>query len=166
MSARTTPARLVTALNDVFSRVDVLAERHGLEKIKTIGDAYMVAGVPKPRPDHAVALARFALELVEVVDDVHLDGGASPQMRVGMHSGPVAAGVIGKRKLACDLWGDTVNTAARMESHGVPGRVQVTGEVKERLGRSFLLEPRVRMVVKGKGEMQTWLLVGERTSDP
>jgi adenylate cyclase len=161
LSAAVTPQQLVAMLNDVFTRIDGLAHEYGLEKIKTIGDAYMVAaGVPRPRPDHASALAGFALELVGVLDALEGRDGVRLQMRIGMHSGPLVAGVIGKSKFAYDLWGDTVNTAARMESHGVPGRIQITEAVRQRLGPTFALEERGVIDVKGKGEMRTWFLTG------
>jgi len=160
LSASMSPADLVVLLNDVFSRIDAVVDRHGLEKIKTIGDAYMVAsGLPKPRGDHAQVLAEFALDVLQVLEGVQAGNGAGLQMRIGMHSGAVVAGVIGKRKFAYDLWGDTVNTAARMESHGVPGRIQISRATFERLGGAFELEARGSVDVKGKGPMETWFLV-------
>jgi adenylate cyclase len=161
LSSRLPPAQLVELLNRVFSELDDLTERRGLEKIKTIGDAYMVAaGLPEPRPDHAHALVRFALDMLEVVERVSRDTGHPLSIRIGIHTGPVVAGVIGKRKFIYDLWGDTVNVASRMESHGVAGGVHVTAEVARRVGDAFeLSEPRT-ITVKGKGEMVTHLVLG------
>jgi len=163
LSSRVTPAELVRMLNDVFSRIDDLVHRYGLEKIKTIGDAYMVAsGLPEPRADHVQVLADFALDMVDVLAELEARSGATLQMRIGIHTGPVVAGVIGKRKFAYDLWGDTVNTAARMESHGEPGRIQVSADVAARLDADFELIERGAITVKGKGEMRTFFLVGRR----
>jgi class 3 adenylate cyclase len=159
LSSRMPPADLVQLLNRVFSELDDLTERRGLEKIKTIGDAYMVAaGLPEPRPDHAHAVARFAFDMLGVVDRVSRESGHGLSVRIGIHTGPVVAGVIGKRKFIYDLWGDTVNVASRMESHGVAGSIHVTAEVAGRIGDEFeLSEPRT-ITVKGKGEMVTYLL--------
>jgi class 3 adenylate cyclase/HAMP domain-containing protein len=160
LSTKTTPEQLVTMLNGLFSRFDALAERHGLEKIKTIGDAYMVvAGVPEPRADHALALARMALDMLAAVRDYAAEIGMDLAIRVGAHSGEVVAGVIGQKKFIYDLWGDTVNTASRMESHGVAGRVHVSGAMYEPLRGEFTLEGRGEIDIKGKGPMTTYLLV-------
>ena len=160
-SRDTTPERVVEVLDDLFSALDALAERHGLEKIKTVGDAYMVVGgLPEPRPDHARAVADMALDLRQEVAR-HLDPGGEPlAVRVGIDTGPVVAGVIGRRKFSYDLWGDTVNTASRMESNGVPGCIQVTERTYRRLRDGFRLERRGPIQVKGEGEMTTWFLVG------
>ena len=159
MSARVKPSELVVILSDLFSRFDALAEKHQLEKIKTIGDAYMVAsGVPRPRADHVKALADFALDLVELIDGLEPVYGTKLKMRIGINSGVVIAGVIGRAKLAYDMWGDTVNTAARMESHGAEGRIHVTQAVRDRLGAGFEFESRGVIEVKGKGPMQTFFL--------
>ncbi len=164
LSQRVSPAQLVTLLNQVFSRFDDLAHDHGLEKIKTIGDAYMVAsGLPQPRPDHAAALADFALAMVDVVAAVRAPDGTQLELRVGLHTGPVVAGVIGKRKFAYDLWGDTVNTAARMESHGAAGRVHVSGAFAEAVRSTHQVEARGQIPVKGKGDMTTAWLVRRRS---
>jgi class 3 adenylate cyclase len=152
------PDRVVTMLDELFRRFDRHCDRLGLEKIRTIGDAYMAAaGIPVPRADHASAAAELALAMQGELAD--LEG---VELRVGIHSGPVVAGVIGARKFAYDLWGDTVNTASRMESHGLPGRIQVTGEVQEALAERYLFEARGEIAVKGKGQMPVFLLVGRR----
>src|SRR5829696_634297 len=153
-SQERTPERVVRILDD-------LAERHGLEKIKTIGDAYMaVGGLPEPRPDHAEAVAEMALAVREEVAR-HLDPGGRPlAVRIGIDTGPVVAGVIGRRKFSYDLWGDTVNTASRMESHGVAGCIQVTDRAYRRLRDHYRFERRGLVEVKGKGELVTWFLVG------
>ena len=154
MSADQPPERVVEVLNDIFSAFDLLADDRGLEKIKTIGDAYMVAGgIPVPRDDHCEAVADMALAMMR-----ECDGRAAVQLRIGIDAGPVVAGVIGRRKFIYDLWGDTVNTASRMESHGLPGEIQVTGRVMERLRGTYRFEPRGSVDVKGKGAMPTWLL--------
>ncbi len=161
LSSRIPPEQLVEILNSVFSRFDDLTSRHGLEKIKTVGDAYMaVAGLPEACPDHADRAAGLALGLIETVESLPLPAGMSLQVRVGMHSGSVVAGVIGKRKFAYDLWGDTVNVAARMESHGQPSAVHVSEETAELLTPRWRLEPRGTIVVKGKGDMTTYFLHG------
>jgi class 3 adenylate cyclase len=148
------PERLVEVLDDVFSSFDVLAEERGLEKIKTIGDAYMVAGgVPTPRADHREAVLDMAFEMLEAVRD---RGGL--ELRIGVDTGPVVAGVIGRRRFIYDLWGDTVNTASRMESHGVPGRIQVTERVARGLDSRYRAEPRGDVEIKGKGSMPVFLL--------
>jgi class 3 adenylate cyclase len=161
LSSEMSPGELVDALDDVFSGFDDIARRHGLEKIKTIGDAYMVVGgVPTSRTDHAEAVAGMALEMRDLLTAKRFPGGRQLHMRIGIHSGPVVAGVIGKDKFIYDLWGDTVNTASRMESHGVEDRVQVSASTAARLGRRFRLTPRGSVAIKGKGEMETWFLEG------
>jgi adenylate cyclase len=160
-SQETTPERVVRVLDELFTALDRLAERHGLEKIKTVGDAYMaVGGLPEPRPDHAEAVADMALAVREEVAR-HLDpGGRSLQVRIGIDTGPVVAGVIGRRKFSYDLWGDTVNTASRMESNGVAGCIQVTDRAYRRLRDRYRFERRGPVEIKGKGELVTWFLVG------
>jgi adenylate cyclase len=161
------PAEVVGFLDHLFSHFDELAERHGLEKIKTIGDCYMVAaGVPTPRPDHARALALMALDMLEAM---RADGGVGHlglELRVGINSGPVVAGVIGRKRFLYDLWGDAVNTASRMESHGAPGRIQITRTTYELLADEFECEPRGTITVKGKGEIETWYLIRPRSDRP
>ena len=157
------PAEAVAMLNRMFTAWDVLTERHGLEKIKTIGDAYMVAGgIPTPREDHAEAIAEMALEMGAEVERCAAESGLSLEVRIGMDTGPVVAGVIGRSKFIYDLWGDTVNTASRMESHGVPGAIQVTERAYEQLRHRYDLRPRGTIEVKGKGPMTTYLLLGRR----
>jgi class 3 adenylate cyclase len=160
-SRDTTPERVVQILDDLFSALDSLAERYRLEKIKTIGDAYMVVGgLPEPRPDHAQAVADMALDVRAEVAR-HTDPTGEPlAVRIGIDTGPVVAGVIGRRKFSYDLWGDTVNTASRMESDGVPGCIQVTERAWRRLRDGYRLQRRGPIQVKGKGEMTTWFLVG------
>ena len=160
-------AEVVGVLDDMFSHFDALAERHGLEKIKTIGDCYMVAaGVPDPRPDHAEALAAMALEMVDAMRPGKVMGDLGMELRIGINSGPVVAGVIGRKRFLYDLWGDAVNTASRMESQGTAGRIQVTRNTYELIKDEFECEPRGTVSVKGKGEMDTWYLVGRRSAAP
>ena len=160
-SDRSTPERVVQVLDDLFTAFDRLAERHGLEKIKTIGDAYMaVGGLPEPRPDHAEAVAEMALAVREETAR-HRDPSGQPlALRIGIDTGPVVAGVIGTTKFSYDLWGDTVNTASRMESSGVPGCIQVTERTYRRLRDGYRFERRGPIQIKGKGELVTWFLVG------
>jgi len=165
-SASLTPEATVAWLNALFSLIDSLSDRFGLEKIKTIGDAYMaVAGLPTPRADHAEAAADMALEIQRQLATRTTPNGRPLQMRIGIHTGPVVAGVIGTRKFIYDLWGDTVNTASRMESQGVPGAIQVTDAAYQRLRDRYELECRGTIQVKGKGEMLTYVLKGRRNGD-
>jgi adenylate cyclase len=164
-AADTSPEELVRFLNDVFTRLDALVERHGLEKIKTSGDAYMLlSGVPVARPDHCTALADLALEMREAVAGLVDPKGRAVPVRIGIASGPVVAGVVGTRKFFYDVWGDAVNMAARMESTGVPGQIQVSQEVCESLKDGFELESRGLVDIKGKGKMPTWFLNARKTS--
>ncbi len=152
------PEDIVALLDEVFSAFDELVAEHGLEKIKTIGDGYMAAaGIPTPRADHAEAAARAALAMRETL--AALPAAAGLSLRVGIDSGPAVAGVIGRSKLGYDLWGDTVNTASRMESHAPPGAIQLTERTRRRLPETFVLERRDGIAIKGKGEMTTYLLV-------
>ena len=162
-SERLTPAEVVGYLDHLFSHFDELAERYGLEKIKTIGDSYMVAaGVPTPRPDHARALSLMALDMLEAMRSEEQVGNLGLDLRVGINSGPVVAGVIGRKRFLYDLWGDAVNMASRMESHGTPGRIQITRATYELVTDEFVCEPRGTVAVKGKGEVEAWYLVGPR----
>jgi class 3 adenylate cyclase len=160
-SQRISPAQVVATLNQLFSAFDRLAHRHGLEKIKTIGDAYMVAGgLPDPRPDHAQAMAEMALAMQTEVARRADPSGQPLQVRIGIDTGPVEAGVIGTSKFSYELWGDTVNTASRMESHGIPGCIQVTIRTYQQLRDSYRFQRRGPIPVRGMGEMVTYLLVG------
>lgn len=164
-SAQKSPTELVEILNGIFSEFDRLSESRGLEKIKTIGDAYMVVGgLPTARADHAQAIALLALEMQSALMRFNLKIGENFQLRIGIHSGSVVAGIIGISKFSYDLWGDTVNVASRMESNGMPGKIQVTGATYERLKDEFRFKERGKIPVKGKGEMLTyWLLPAENT---
>ncbi len=165
-SARTSPTEVVKILNLIFSKFDQLAERHGLEKIKTIGDAYMVvAGLPTPRPDHAIAIAEMALDMQAEMVRVGEQTGEAFRLRIGINSGPVIAGVIGIKKFFYDLWGDSVNIASRMESQGIAGAIQVTAATYELLRDKYLFEERGVISVKGKGDMTTYLLTGRQFDD-
>jgi len=165
-SERLQPAEVVGYLDRLFSHFDDLAERYGLEKIKTIGDCYMVAaGVPTPRPDHARALALMALDMLEAMRWHDELAELGLELRVGINSGPVVAGVIGRKRFLYDLWGDAVNTASRMESHGTPGRIQITRATYELLRDEFECEPRGTIAVKGKGDVEAWFLVGLSATD-
>ncbi|MBI2505384.1 MAG: adenylate/guanylate cyclase domain-containing protein [Candidatus Latescibacteria bacterium] len=156
MSAQMTPTGLVDLLNEVFSAFDALAEKYKLEKIKTIGDCYMVAsGVPRPALDHAKVLTHLALDMRDFVYS-HTFNGQRLTFRIGLNSGPVVAGVIGRNKFIYDLWGDAVNTASRMESHGVSGVIQITEATYELIKDDFTCELQGLIKVKGKGEMKVW----------
>ena len=159
ISSAADPVAVVKLLNDIFSEFDGLAEKHGLEKIKTIGDAYMVAaGLPEPRPDHTEAITHFALDMLQAVKK-HEDFYGEPIcLRVGMNSDPVVAGVIGRQKFIYDLWGDAVNVASRMESNGLANQIQVTRVVKEKLDDQYTFVEREPIHIKGKGLMVTYLL--------
>jgi class 3 adenylate cyclase len=162
LSQELSAERLVEMLNHIFRAFDDLAERLGLEKIKTIGDCYMVAaGLPELRGDHVEAIARMGLGMRDELEKVNRLTGQSLRIRIGIHTGPVVAGVIGKSKFIYDLWGDTVNTASRMESSGVAEEIQVTRAVYDKLAGRFEMEARGTIRVKGKGEMETYLLKGE-----
>jgi adenylate cyclase len=162
LSSRLEAREVVGLLDRLFTSFDELVDRYGVEKIKTIGDCYMVAaGVPKQRPDHAHALAGLALEMRESAKSFFGDGaGHDLRLRIGISSGPVVAGVIGRRRFLYDLWGDTVNMASRMESHGTPDMIQITRSTFELLREDFVIEPIGLVDVKGKGEVETWRLVG------
>ncbi|MBZ8180235.1 adenylate/guanylate cyclase domain-containing protein [Oscillatoria salina] len=159
-SAQKKPTELLEFLNEIFSEFDQLASNHSLEKIKTIGDAYMVVGgLPIPRPDATAAIAKMALDMQSFLADFNLKKQQNFSLRIGIHTGAVVAGVIGMSKFIYDLWGDTVNIASRMESSGIPGKIQVTSAVYERLKTQFNFEQRGKISVKGKGEMLTYLLI-------
>jgi guanylate cyclase len=163
LSQRLSPAEVVGTLDRLFSRFDTFVERHGLEKIKTIGDCYMAAaGVPDPCPDHASRAALLALDMRDAVATSAIAGLDGLRLRIGINSGPVTAGVIGTKRFLYDLWGDAVNTASRMESNGTPGEIQITRATYELLKDEFVCTLRGTIQVKGKGEMETWYLVGPR----
>jgi adenylate cyclase len=158
-----TPPELIRFLNDVYVQIDNLVERRGLEKIKTTGDAYMVvSGVPEPRADHAAEIADLALDIRDATAGLVDAKGDAATMRIGIASGPVVAGVIGKRKFFYDVWGDAVNMASRMESAGEAGKIQVASETWKLLGDGFVLEKRGVIDVRGKGPVQTWFLIGRK----
>ena len=162
----TSPTELVQFLDTLYTDLDALVDKHGLEKIKTSGDSYMVvSGVPKPRHDHVQAIACLALDMADAVADLKDPQGRAVPLRIGMASGPVVAGVVGARKFFYDVWGDAVNVASRMESTDVEGRIQVPQRVYESLKDDYVLEERGVVDVKGKGPMHTWYLVGRRNGD-
>lgn len=157
------PEHVVEILGQVFTEFDALTERYGLEKIKTIGDAYMVvAGVPSPHPDHREAIAYMALGMMEAIRRLNRVLGTSLDLRIGLNSGPVIAGIIGTRKFAYDLWGDTVNMASRLESHGQAGRIHVSEATRLALQDRFSFEPRGETEMKSIGRVKTWFLTGTR----
>lgn len=162
-SSEIPPTELVRFLDRLYTTFDRLVDRHGLEKIKTTGDAYMVvSGVPTPRPDHIEAIADLALDLCRSVAELRDPRGKPVPMRMGIAAGPVVAGVVGARRFFYDVWGDAVNVASRMESTDIIGRIQVPQNVFERLRHDFVLEERGEIEVKGKGMMRTWFLVGRK----
>jgi class 3 adenylate cyclase len=159
LAANRAPEDTVALLGEVFSRFDSIAAAHGLEKIKTIGDGYMVAGgVPEERADHAVTIAEMALEMLDSIEAASRDLGENLQLRIGMDTGAIVAGVIGTHKFLYDVWGDTVNTSKRMETYGLPGRIHVSAATRRALGDKFRFESRGAMEVKGKGSMETFFL--------
>ena len=163
LAERLDAKQLVALLNGIFSRFDLLAETYGVEKIRTIGDNYMcVAGVPRRRADHAQVMARMALGIRAYLDELRAAGDDRIEFRIGVNSGPCVGGVIGLRKFVFDIWGDSVNTASKMESHSLPGRIHVSEATYELIRDEFDCEPRGTIEVKGKGPMRTWFLVGER----
>lgn len=165
LSTQVSPQELVALLNRIFSAFDELAEKYGLEKIKTIGDAYMVVGgLPNPRKDHAEAIVNMALDMQQAINEFNVETGYNCNIRIGINTGSVVAGVIGIKKFIYDLWGDTVNIASRMESHGIPGNIQITQstyeQVKNKLQDKYILQSRGLIEIKGKGEMLTYLVMG------
>ncbi|WP_448562881.1 adenylate/guanylate cyclase domain-containing protein [Trichothermofontia sp.] len=163
LATKLEPMQLVDGLNQIFSAFDQLTEKYNLEKIKTIGDAYMVVGgLPTPRPDHAFAIADMALDMQAHMRNLDSILGDSLQLRIGINTGPVIAGVIGIKKFIYDLWGDAVNIASRMESQGKPGHIQVTEATYMCLRDRYILEPRGSVPIKGRGEMMTYWLLGRR----
>ncbi|HEY9837105.1 MAG TPA: adenylate/guanylate cyclase domain-containing protein [Vampirovibrionales bacterium] len=166
LSSHISPWELVELLNQIFSEFDALADLHQLEKIKTIGDAYMVvSGLPEPRDDHAQAIADMALDMQGAIASFNQKTGQNFRIRIGIATGPVIAGVIGIKKFIYDLWGDTVNIASRMESHGIPGAIQVTRETYQFLKGEYVFQERGKVFIKGKGEMTTYLLMGKNPGD-
>ena len=164
MSAEMTPVEMVELLNEIFSHFDGLVEKYDLEKIKTVGDCYMVAaGVPRPRPDHAQVLTHLALEMRAFIKGRAFRASRPVDFRIGINSGPVLAGVIGRKKFIYDLWGDAVNTASRMESHGTGGAIQITHATYDLIKDDFACEPRGTVNVKGKGEMDVWHVTGVKS---
>ncbi|TNG02240.1 MAG: adenylate/guanylate cyclase domain-containing protein [Gammaproteobacteria bacterium] len=163
LSEQISPEKLIHLLNKIFSEFDNLVENYELEKIKTIGDAYMVAaGIPMPRHDHAEVIAELALEMKSVMSKINKELDMPLNIRIGINSGPVVAGVIGKKKFSYDLWGDSVNTASRMESHGLPGEIQITQATYNIIKDKYNFEDRGEISIKGKGLMQTYLLKGRK----
>jgi adenylate cyclase len=163
LSAALPPVEMVELLNEVFSFFDSLLDKYGVEKIRTIGDSYMVAsGVPRGRPDHAQALARMALDMRDYISTNTFRNGQRVSFRIGINSGSMIAGVIGRRKFVYDVWGDAVNIASRMESHGLGNAVQITQTTYELIKNEFVCEPRGTVNVKGKGEMAVWLVISSK----
>jgi guanylate cyclase len=163
LTAKMAPIEMVNLLNQIFSAFDELVEKYDLEKIRTIGDSYMVAaGVPRPRADHAQALARMALEMQAYICSLPMVYERAVEFRIGINSGPVVGGVIGRKKFVYDIWGDAVNIASRMESQGEAGKVQITQTTYELVKDEFLCEWRGMIEVKGRGAMGAWFLCGLR----
>jgi class 3 adenylate cyclase len=161
LSVQLPAGQMVGLLNTIFSAFDDVVARHGVETIKTQGDAYVVAsGTPEPRADHAEAVAAAALDMQRALADIRAQIGLPIVMRMGINSGPLIAGAIGTRKLSYDIWGDTVNVASRMESHGLPGEIQISAATYDRVRHMFACEPRGMIEIKGKGAMPTYLLSG------
>ena len=154
---------MVTWLNEIYSAFDEFVQTHQVEKIRTIGDNYMVAsGVPEQRADHAIAITRLALDMRDYIRDLPPTRGHRADFRIGINSGPMVGGVIGTHKFQYDIWGDTVNTGSRMESHGIPGQIQVTQDTYDLIQDEFECESRGPIPVKGKGDMHTWFVIGPR----
>jgi guanylate cyclase len=161
LSTQLNPVEMIGLLNKIYSKFDSFCEKHQAEKIRTIGDNYMVAaGVPESSKDHARNMAKMALEMQAYANELPAQDGHTIQFRIGIHSGPVIAGIVGKKKFQYDIWGDAVNTASRMESHGEAGKIQVSQILYDLLKDEFILEPRGTIDIKGKGPMKTWFLSG------
>ncbi|MCX6146388.1 MAG: adenylate/guanylate cyclase domain-containing protein, partial [Candidatus Kapabacteria bacterium] len=164
LSQGATPDRIVIVLNDIYSKFDQISEKYGIEKIKTIGDCYMAAsGVPEQRKDHAIAAANWAIDIGKIISNYVTEDGTKIDFRVGLDAGPVVAGVIGEKKFIYDLWGDTVNTASRMETNGMSGMIHVTDKFKkiienDKLINNFKFESRGEIDIKGKGKLKTWFM--------
>jgi class 3 adenylate cyclase len=166
LSSRLSPQEAVRLLNELFTAFDRIAASYDLEKVKTMGDGYMiVAGAPTPRDDDCDAIARLALDMRDWVDHRVADDGIKLRIRIGINSGSAVGAVVGTTKFAYDMWGDTINIASRMESSGVPGRIQVAKPAFSRLKNSYVLEPRGSIDIKGKGELETWFLESPLRSD-
>ncbi len=164
VSADLSPRDAVAMLNEIFTEFDRIADNRGVEKIKTMGDAYLaVAGLPAPAADHAARAAHMALDMLEAMDRFNARRGSTLRVRIGINTGGGVAGVIGQRKFTYDLWGDAVNTAIRMQPNGVAGRVHMTESTRRRLGKPFLLEERAATELEGPGSVTTWLLTGRST---
>ena len=156
------PKGMVLLLNEIYSHFDTLVEKYGVEKIRTIGDNYMVAsGVPRPKADHAQALANMALDMLQIITNSSY-GSLQLTLRIGINSGPLVAGVIGNKKFSYDVWGDAVNIASRMESQGEPGKIQITKSTLDLLAGQFVCHLRGSIMIKGKGEMETWFLTARK----
>ena len=167
LSAKLAPVEVVELLNEAFSYFDSLLDKYNVEKIRTIGDNYMVvSGLPTPRADHAQALAYMALEMCEFIASHNFQHGQQVSFRIGINSGPVIGGVIGKRKFVYDVWGDPVNVASRMESHGMSGTIQITRATYELIKEDFVCESRGTVDVKGKGEMEVFLVHSVKEKQP
>jgi guanylate cyclase len=167
LTAKLSPLEMIDLLNQIYSHFDTLVEKYRVEKIRTIGDNYMVAaGVPEPHPNHAQALARMAMDMIAYSESLPPIAGVQLRFRIGINSGSLVAGVVGSKKMHYDIWGDSVNIASRMESQGVPDKIQVTQETYELLKDEFIFESRGKTTIKGKGEMQTWFLIKQRRTVP
>jgi len=154
---------MVTWLNEIYSAFDSFVQKHEVEKIRTIGDNYMVAsGVPSEREDHAIAITRLAIDMRNYIDGLPSTKGHHANFRIGINSGPMVGGIIGTHKFQYDIWGDAVNTASRMESHGIPGQIQVTQRTYDLIRDEFECEARGPIPIKGKGEMETYFVIGPR----
>jgi class 3 adenylate cyclase len=167
IASQMTPLELIHNLNSIFSEFDALTQGLGVEKIKTIGDAYMaVAGIPQARPDHAETAAELALGMLTALERVNAASRTHFQIRIGMHTGAVVAGIIGTHKFIYDVWGDTVNIASRLETNSAPGRIQVSGETRAALAHRYEFEPRGAINLRGRGRAVTWFLTGRKADAP